>query len=133
MLSATPMCHGCIRTCTHIHILCQDLLLGSEGLLGEGDKDEDQPGKEEEKGDSDALLGSHGPKYGGGCELLYDQFELHSPVAKKHQIVLLEVSDIVTCTLYQMCYVSLLEIYMYIPQSLISMFLYCCMTKIATA
>ena len=79
----------------------QDLLLGSEGLLGEGDKEEDQPGKEEEKGDSDALFGSHGPKYGGGCELLYEQFELHSPVAKKHQIVLLEVSDtIVTCTLY---------------------------------
>ena len=47
---------------------------------------------EEDPGDPDALLGSHGAQYGGGSELLYDQFQLQSFVAKKHQTVLLEVS-----------------------------------------
>ena len=47
---------------------------------------------EEEQGDPDALLGSHGAQYGGESDLLYDQFELHSSVTKKQQIVLLEVS-----------------------------------------
>ena len=58
---------------------------------GEGDtlSKEDNGEKEE---DTTALFGSHAPKYGGGCDLLYSQFELHSPVAKKHQLVLLQVS-----------------------------------------
>lgn len=62
-----------------------DVLVEEEG--GEGDT----PAKEEDAGDTNALNGSHGPKYGGGCDLLYSQFELHSPVAKKHQIFLLRV------------------------------------------
>ena len=65
----------------------QDLLLDEEEL---GEKGKGQ--EEEEEGDPDALKGSHGAQYGGESELYYDQFELHSPVAKSHQIVLLEVS-----------------------------------------
>ena len=41
--------------------------------------------------DTAALLGSRGDKYGGASALLYDQFELVSPVTKKHQIILLQV------------------------------------------
>lgn len=63
----------------------EDMLEG-----GEGDLSKEDEGKEGEE-DTTALFGSHGPKYGGGCDLLYTQFELHSPVAKKHQIVLLQV------------------------------------------
>ena len=39
----------------------------------------------------DALLGSHRALYGVECNLLASQFELHSAVYKRHQIVLLEV------------------------------------------
>ena len=67
----------------------QDDLLDEDDLL-EG-AEQAQNG-EEGPGDPDALLGSHGAQYGGGSELLYDQFQLHSVVAKKHQIVLLDVS-----------------------------------------
>ena len=62
------------------------MVLGEEEEEGEGDTHAQEEGE-----DAAALFGSHGPKYGGGCDLLYDQFELHSPVAKKHQIVLLQV------------------------------------------
>lgn len=44
--------------------------------------------------DTAALLGSRGNKYGGASTLLYDQFELVSPVTKKQQIILLQVQDI---------------------------------------
>ena len=44
--------------------------------------------------DPAALMGSRGDKYGGECPLLYNQFELVSPVAKKHQIILLQVNNI---------------------------------------
>ena len=47
--------------------------------------------EEGEEEDSCALYGSHGPKFGGGCKFLYNQFELHSPVAKTNQIILLKV------------------------------------------
>ena len=47
--------------------------------------------EEDEVGDPKSLLGSHRDLYGGSCHLLADQFELHSQVAKKHQMVLLEV------------------------------------------
>lgn len=60
-----------------------------EDLLGE---EKEQTSSEEGPGDPDALRGSRGAQYGGECELLYSQFELHSPVAKKHQIELLQVS-----------------------------------------
>ena len=53
--------------------------------------DEGAAKEEGEEGDAGALYGSHGPKFGGGCEFLYTQFELHSPVARKHQITLLKV------------------------------------------
>ena len=62
------------------------MVLGEEEEEGEGDTRAQEEGE-----DAAALFGSHGPKYGGGCDLLYNQFELHSPVAKKHQIVLLQV------------------------------------------
>ncbi|CAI8036584.1 Cilia- and flagella-associated protein 43 [Geodia barretti] len=52
--------------------------------------DEGAAKEEGEEGDAGALYGSHGPKFGGGCEFLYSQFELHSPVARKHQITLLK-------------------------------------------
>ena len=52
---------------------------------------EEEEGEGEGEGE-DALVGSHGAKYGGRSTLLISQFCLHSPVAKKHQIVLLEVS-----------------------------------------
>lgn len=54
-------------------------------------KGKQQRQQEEEKGDPDALLGSHAAQLGGASELLYDQFDLHSSVARKHQVVLLEV------------------------------------------
>ena len=47
--------------------------------------------KEEDQGDPNALLGSHRALYGGHDDLLASQFELHSSVSKKHQMVLLEV------------------------------------------
>lgn len=56
-------------------------------LLEDGEKEDE----EEEKGDPNSLLGGHGAQLGGGSELLCDQFQLHSPVMKKHQIVLLQV------------------------------------------
>lgn len=59
-------------------------------MLGDDKSKKQKP--EEEKGDPDALLGSHGAQLGGGSELLLDQFDLHSPVMKKQQLVLLEVS-----------------------------------------
>lgn len=60
-----------------------------EDLLGE---EKEQTSQEEGPGDPDALRGSRGAQYGGECELLYSQFELHSPIAKKHQMELLQVS-----------------------------------------
>ena len=60
---------------------------------------EEQDGEEgrvqtsaETAGDPDALVGSHGTSLGGGSPLLSDQFLLHTPVAKKHHISLLQVS-----------------------------------------
>ena len=50
-----------------------------------------QQNQELEKGNPEALLGSHAAQIGGDNELLYDQFNLHSSIAKKHQILLLEV------------------------------------------
>ena len=50
-----------------------------------------QQQQELEKGDPDALLGSHAAQVGGDDELLYQQFNIHSSIARKHQIVLLEV------------------------------------------
>ena len=47
--------------------------------------------QEMETGEPDALLGSHAAQVGGTCEQLYDQFNLHSSIARKHQILLLEV------------------------------------------
>ena len=78
------------------------MLLDSEGLMGDGDMEdaraEGEGVKEEERqADLEALFGSHGPKHGGACELLYSQFELFSPVAKKHQIILLQVRDVHVC------------------------------------
>lgn len=58
---------------------------------GEGDMLSKEDNEEKEE-DTTALFGSHARKYGGGCDLLYTQFELQSPVAKKHQLVLLQVS-----------------------------------------
>lgn len=49
---------------------------------------------DDESHDDAALLGSRGGDYEGGSSLLYDQFELVSTVAKKHQIILLKVSYI---------------------------------------
>ena len=47
--------------------------------------------QQEGKGNSNALLGSHAAQLGGACELLYDQFNLYSSFARKHQIAILEV------------------------------------------
>lgn len=69
-----------------------------EEMAGEDGETVHEDEKEEIESDTSALYGSHGPKFGGGCDLLYDQFELHSPVAKKHQIILLKVNGVmVTC------------------------------------
>lgn len=54
------------------------------------DKNMDQNSKED-IAEPEALQGSHGAQLGGGSELLLDQFQLHSPVNKKHQLMLLEV------------------------------------------
>ena len=63
---------------------------------GEEGREEETQGKGEgEERDASALYGSHGPKFGGGSEFLYTQFELQSPVAKRHQIVLLKVIHVV--------------------------------------
>ena len=59
---------------------------------GEEGGEDTQTKEEVEERDTSALYGSHGPKFGGRCEFLYSQFELHSPVAKRHQIVLLKVT-----------------------------------------
>lgn len=60
--------------------------------LGEFEEQAKQQQQQEmEKGDPDALLGSHAAQVGGACEQLYDQFNLHSSIARKHQILLLEV------------------------------------------
>lgn len=50
-----------------------------------------QQQQEMEKGDPNALLGSHAAQVGGANEHLYDQFSLHSSTGRKHQILLLEV------------------------------------------
>ena len=47
--------------------------------------------QETETENPEALRGSHAAQLGGGNELLYEQFNLHASVAKKHQILLLEV------------------------------------------
>lgn len=59
----------------------------------EEDIKERQTQVKEDEGKSDpcAFLGSHRDLYGGECDLLIDQFQLHSQVYKKHQIILLEV------------------------------------------
>lgn len=46
---------------------------------------------EEPDADPSPLLGSDRSHFGGSCELLTDQFQLHSQVYKKHQMTLLEV------------------------------------------
>ena len=51
-----------------------------------------EPTEEEEpEGDPCSLLGSVGSLYGGESQLLYNQFELNSPVVRKHQMLLLQV------------------------------------------
>ena len=72
-------------------------------LLEEDDKKEEEPVAE----DPYALVGSRGAEYGGGCDLLYDQFELKSVVAKQHQIILLNVRILISyiptfCVLIEM-------------------------------
>ena len=65
-----------------------------EDFLGEGGDKLAQPKEEEDekdKSDPSALLGSHRDLYGDQNNLLASQFELHSQVSKKHQMVLLEV------------------------------------------
>lgn len=51
----------------------------------------------DDQGEPDALLGSHRALYGVESDLLASQFGLHSPVYKRHQIVLLEVIHIHKC------------------------------------
>lgn len=76
----------------------QDFLEEDE-LLGDTKEKQAQPNPEEEAGDPNSLLGSHRALYGANCELLIDQFQLHSQVYKKHQMALLEVS----CLLQRSC------------------------------
>ena len=77
----------------HILPTCTQDLLDDEDLLGDvKEKQSHYKEEEDEVGDPKSLLGSHRDLYGGSCHLLADQFELHSQVAKKHQMVLLEVS-----------------------------------------
>ena len=66
--------------------------LEEEELLGDTKDKQTLPKEEEEAGDPNSLLGSHRALYGADCELLVDQFQLHSQVYKKHQMALLEVS-----------------------------------------
>ena len=69
-------------------------------LLEEDDKKEEEPVAE----DPYALVGSRGAEYGGECDLLYDQFELKSVVAKQHQIILLNVRNgFPICAAYFLC------------------------------
>lgn len=71
---------------------CAQDFLEEEELLGDAKDKQAQPKQEEEAGDPNSLLGSHRALYGADCELLVDQFQLHSQVYKKHQMALLEVS-----------------------------------------
>ena len=69
-------------------------ILDEEDLLGDmKEKQSHHKEEQEEEEDSDpsTLLGSHRDLHGGSCELLANQFQLHSQVSKKHQMVLLEV------------------------------------------
>jgi WD40 repeat protein len=54
------------------------------------DDDEAQTKNDETQSEPYALYGSRASEYGASVELLYDQFELLSPVAKRHQIILLK-------------------------------------------
>lgn len=67
-------------------------LLDEDDYLVEGKDKQSQPKEDEDKGDPNALLGSHRALYGGECDLLANQFELHSQVTKKHHMVLLKVT-----------------------------------------
>lgn len=71
-------------------MLRQQELYDDEDYLGDA-QDKAQGNEAEDQGDPDAVLGSHRAKYKVECDLLASQFELHSPVYKRHQIVLLEV------------------------------------------
>ncbi len=78
--------------------------MDDEDLLGEVKEKQSlhrqqEEDEEEEEGERDpnALLGSHRGLFGGSCELLADQFQLHSLVSKRQQMMLLEVD----CTVKQ--------------------------------
>ena len=54
----------------------------------------------EEKSDPFTFFGSRATQYGAqSTELLYDQFELVSPLTKRHQLVLLKVSHFIIYTI----------------------------------
>lgn len=49
-----------------------------------------------------SLAGSRAAQYGASTDLLYDQFELVSPVTRTHEIVLLKVRQVkVVSTVYE--------------------------------
>ena len=69
----------------------QQDLYDDEDYLGDVKDNAAQGNDQDDQGDPDAVLGSHRANFGVECDLLASQFELHSPVYKRHQIILLEV------------------------------------------
>lgn len=54
-------------------------------------EEEEDVKKDEKESEPHTLLGSRAAEYGAPTELLYDQFELLTPVTKRNQIVLIQV------------------------------------------
>lgn len=64
-------------------------------------EEEDDSKKDEKDLEPHTLMGSRAAEHGATTELLYDQFELVSPVTKRHQIILLQVFLVMHCVLQQ--------------------------------
>ena len=59
-----------------------------------GLEEEEDTKKDEKDSEPHTLVGSRATEHGANTEYLYDQFELLSPVTKRHQIVLLKVMQL---------------------------------------
>ena len=63
-------------------------------------EDKNEAGAAAAGGDPLALEGSRGSEYGKNADLLYNQFELLSIVAKKNQIILLQARHLLLSSLF---------------------------------
>ncbi len=70
--------------------------------MDDGDKTQNDK-IDDDNSDENSLIGSYGAQLGGESEYLCDQFQIHSPVMKKHQIVLLEVYTMIPPVLNPQC------------------------------